>query len=54
MEGYQWRGRGARMEEKLQGIRSINGRYKIDRGRLTIVGDMEKPKNLYARRMDMN
>ena len=42
------------MEEKLQGIRSINGRYKIDRGRLTIVGDMEKPKNLYARRMDMN
>ena len=29
------------MEEKLQGIRSMNGRYKIDRGRLTIVGDME-------------
>ena len=23
-----------RMEEKVQGIRSINGRYKIDRGRL--------------------
>ena len=22
------------MEEKVQGIRSINGRYKIDRGRL--------------------
>ena len=42
------------MEEKLQGIRSMNGRYKIDRGRLTIVGGMEKPKNLYARRMDMN
>ena len=28
-------GRG-RMEEKVQGI-SINGRYKIDRGRLRIV-----------------
>ena len=25
------------MEEKVQGIRSINGRYKIDRGRLRIV-----------------
>ena len=30
------RGRG-RMEEKLQGIRSIIGRYKIDRGRLRTV-----------------
>ena len=54
MGGYQWGGGGARMEEKLQGIRSMNGRYKIDRGRLTIVGGMEKPKDLYARRMDMN
>ena len=26
-----------RMGEKIQGIRSINGRYKIDRGRLRIV-----------------
>ena len=32
MEGYQWRGGGGRMREKVQGIRSINGRYKIDRG----------------------
>ena len=31
MEGYQWRGRGGRIEEKVQGIRSIIGRYKIDR-----------------------
>ena len=31
MEGYQW-GRGeGKMEEKIQAIRSINGRYKIDR-----------------------
>ena len=37
MEGYQWEGGGQRMEEKVQGIRSINGRYKIDRGRLRIV-----------------
>ena len=39
---------------KAQGIRSRNGRYKIDRGRLRIVQEMEKPKNLYVRPMDMN
>ena len=32
--------------EKVQGIGSINGRYKIDRGRLRIVWEMEKPKSL--------
>ena len=42
MEGYQW----GRMEGNVQGIRSINGRYKIDRGRLKIVWKIEKPKNL--------
>ena len=41
------RGRG-RIEEKVQGIRSINGRYKTDRGRLRRVWEMEKPKNLYV------
>ena len=40
------RGRG-RMEEKVQGIRSINDRNKIDRCRLRIVCEMEKPKNLH-------
>ena len=30
-------GEEGRMGEKVQGIRSINGRYKIDRGRLRIV-----------------
>ena len=35
MEGYQWA--GGRMGEKVQGIRSINCRYKIDWGRLRIV-----------------
>ena len=54
MEGYQ-QGRGvARMGEKVQGIRSINGRYKIDRGSLRIAWEMEKPKNLYVQPMDMN
>ena len=31
MEGYQWGGSGERKGEKVQGIRSVNGRYKIDR-----------------------
>ena len=48
MEGYQQGEGGDRMGEKVQGIRSINGRYKIDRGRLRIVQEMEKPKNLYV------
>ena len=37
MEGYQQGGGGRRMGEKVQGIRSINGRYKIDREVLRIV-----------------
>ena len=37
MEGYQKGGGGQRLGEKVQGIRSTNGRYKIDRGRLKIV-----------------
>ena len=37
-----------RMGKKGQGIRSINGRYKIDRGTLRIVWKMEKPKNLFV------
>ena len=54
MEGYQWGQGGRRMGEKVQGIRSINGRYKIDRGRLRTVWEMEKPKNLNVSPMDMN
>ena len=42
------------MGEKLQGIRSIIGRHKIDRGKLRIVQKVEKPKNLYVQPMDMN
>ena len=37
MESYQLGRGGRRMEVKVQGIRSINGRYKIDRERLRIV-----------------
>ena len=40
-----WRGR---VGAKVQGIRSINCRYKTDRGRLRIVWEMKKPKNLYV------
>ena len=48
MEGYQLGSGRGREGEKVQGIRSINGRPKIDRGRLTIVWEMEKLKNLYV------
>ena len=48
MEAYQRGGEGGEWGEKVQGIRSITGRYKIDRGRLRIVQEMEKPKNLYV------
>ena len=37
MEGYQQGWGEGRMGEKEQGIRSIIGRYKIDRGRLRTV-----------------
>ena len=36
-EGFQWGGDRERMGEKVHRIRSINGRYKIDKGRLRIV-----------------
>ena len=48
MEGYQQGGGGGRRGEKVQGISSINGRYKIERVRLRIVREMKKPKNLYV------
>ena len=48
MEGYQQGGGRGRMGEKVEGMRSIIGRYKIDRGRLRTVWEIEKPKNLYV------
>ena len=37
-----------RMGGRAQGLRSIIGRYKIDREMLRILQEMEKPKNLYV------
>ena len=48
MEGDQWGGVGGKMGVKVQGIRRINGRYKIDRGRLRTAWETEKPTNLYV------
>ena len=42
------------MGGKVQGLKIILGRYKIDRGRLRRVWEMGKPRNLHARPMDMN
>ena len=48
-------GRGRRaMGGKVQGIRSIVGGYRIDRGLSGIAWEVEKPKNSYVRPMDMN
>ena len=54
MEGCQRGGGRGRIREKVQGIRSINSRHNIDRRRLRIVQEMEKPNNLYVQPMDMN
>ena len=48
MEGYQQGSGRGREGKKVQRIRSINGRYKINRERLRIAWEMEKPKNLYV------
>ena len=48
MEGYQQGSFGERIGEKVQGISSINGRQKIDSGRLRTVEETDKPKNLHA------
>ena len=61
-ESQKWRSHGGfsvgrgwgRMGGKVQEVRSIIGRYKIDRGRLRTVQEMEKTKNLYVRPMDMS
>ena len=37
MEGYQWGGGGGENGRKGTGNKNPNGRYKIDKGRLTIV-----------------
>ena len=37
---FSGEGEGRNRGRKVQGIRSINGRYKIDRGRFRIVWEM--------------
>ena len=54
MEGYQHGSGRGREGGKVQGLSSINGRWKMDSGRVRIVWEMEKPKNFYGRPMDMN
>ena len=36
------------MAEKVLGLRNIIRRWNIDRGRLRIVQEMEKPNNFYV------
>ena len=43
-----------RIGGKVQGLKSIIGRYKTERETLKIVQEMETPKNLYAWPTDMN
>ena len=40
MKGCQWGGGGWRMGDKVQEIRNINGRHRIDMGRLRMVWEM--------------
>ena len=42
------------MEEKVQGIRSIIGRYKIDGERLRMLQETQKSKKLYVQPMNTN
>ena len=48
------KGRRENGGKKVQRLKSIIGRYKIDRGRLIRVWEMEKPKNLNVQPTDMN
>ena len=54
MGDYQLGGGRGRIGEKVQGLRPIIGRYKIDGGRVRTVWEVEKPKNGYARPRDLN
>ena len=45
MEGCQCEGIGGRIGGNVQGLRNTVGRYRIDRGVLGIVWEVEKPKN---------
>ena len=57
-ESQRWRSFGGSSEgewgEKVQGIRSIIHRHKIDGDRLRMLQETEKSKNLYVQPMNMN
>ena len=48
MEGFQWRGGGEEWGGKVQGIRSIIGRYKIDGERIRMVWETETKELIYT------
>ena len=53
MEGFHW-GWGEGLQGKVQRIRNMIGRHKIDGERLRMVQETTKSKNLYVQPMDMN
>ena len=45
MEGLHQGDGGGQIGEMVPGIRRVSGRFKIGKGRLKIIEEMEKPKN---------
>ena len=48
LEGYQLGWERGKMGERCKEKEVQIGRYKIDKGMLRIIQEMEKPKNLYV------
>ena len=53
MEGYQWGGGDGRIGREDTGNKH-NWQVENRQGRLRMVQEIEKPKNLYVQPMDMN
>ena len=51
---FSGEGEGRNREEKVQGIRSMVSRHKVDGERLRMVWETEDSKNSYVQPMDMN
>ena len=47
MEGYQQEGERRRIGEKVQGLKGINGRYKINKGMLRIAWKWRSQRTYY-------
>ena len=54
MEGFQWGREGNKKGKKCTGNKKHKWQVENRQGRLRIVQEIEKPKNLYVRPMDMN